>query len=336
MRSENVSTLRMLGLAVVLSVIATGCGDAASSTENVTEGVDLSGLEITVGSKEFTEQEILGQIAIEVLRAAGANVEDQTGVGGTDAARQALTAGVIDAYWEYTGTGWLVHLGHENPIPDSQEQFQAVAEEDLEENNIRWLAPPAPANNTYTIAVRSEVFDQESEAYDEDLDGVRQISDLGQFIQENPEKATLCANSEFINREDGLPGVENAYGFEFPDENIIELNEDLVYQAVDEGEACNFGAVFKTDGRIDTLDLSLLEDDEDFFAIYNPSLTVRQEVYEEYPEIQELFAPISRELDTETLRRLNASVDVEGEPVREVARRFLEENGFLSSQQLTK
>jgi osmoprotectant transport system substrate-binding protein len=103
--------------------------------------VSLSGLEITVGSKEFTEQLILGQIAIQALEAAGATVTDRTGLAGTDATREALESGEIDAYWEYTGTGRVVHLGHEEPIPDSQKQYEAVAQEDLAKNRIRWLKP---------------------------------------------------------------------------------------------------------------------------------------------------------------------------------------------------
>src|SRR3712207_2031262 len=107
---------------------------------------DLTGLEITVGSKEFTEQLILGQIAIQALENAGATVRDRTGLAGTEAAREALESGEIDAYWEYTGTAWITHLGETEPIPDPQDQYRAVADRDLEENGIRWL-PPAPANN---------------------------------------------------------------------------------------------------------------------------------------------------------------------------------------------
>src|SRR3712207_375805 len=153
--------LRLLGLAVILFVAA-GCGGGGGSGgggnvggSEAGEQVSLSGAEFTVGSKEFTEQLVLGQIAIQALKNARATVEAQTGLAGTDATRQALTSGKIDMYWEYTGTGWITLLGHEEPISNSQKQYEAVAREDLKKNQIRWLKP-APANNTFAIAVRSE------------------------------------------------------------------------------------------------------------------------------------------------------------------------------------
>lgn len=317
--------LRLLGIVVVLSVAAVGCGGGSSGGGgNVGGGeagqkVRLSDLEISVGSKEFTEQEVLGQIAIQALEAAGATVEDRTGLAGTDAAREALTSGEIDAYWEYTGTGWITHLGHAEPIPDGQRQYEAVAEEDLRQNGIRWLEP-ASANNSFAIAVRSEAAG---------VLGVTSLSELGVLAELRPEDASLCAASEFLRRDDGLPGVERAYDFRLPEDNIVELEEDEIYGAIDEGDRCNFGEVFETDGRIRAFDLTLLEDDKNFFPIYNPSLTIREETMDEYPGISEVFAPITEELDNETLQELNAAVDVDGESAEAVARQFLRENGLL-------
>ena len=325
MGSLGVSLRRMLAV-VVLSVVAVGCGGGGGTGGggNVGGGeagqkANLSGLEIAVGSKEFTEQRVLGEISVQALEAAGATVEDRTGMAGTEAARRALLSGEIDAYWEYTGTAWITHLGHEDPIPDNRRQYQAVAKEDLRKNNIRWLAP-APANNSFAIAVRSEAAQ---------VLGVETISGLGALSELRPEDATLCAADEFLSREDGLPGMEKAYGFELPEENIVKTEEGRIYDAVDEGEDCNFGEVFETDGRIEALDLTLLEDDKRFFPIYNPSLSVRDEVMSEYPGISDVFAPISQELDNETLRKMNAAVAVDGEPAKDVARRFLRETGAL-------
>jgi osmoprotectant transport system substrate-binding protein len=277
--------------------------------------------QFAVGSESFTEQEVLGNIAIQVLEAADATVIDRTGLGGNEAVRQALESGEIDLYWEYTATGWLVHLSETTSIPDPHKQYEAVAREDLKENGIRWL-PPAPGNDTYAIAA--------SEATRRDL-GVETISDLGRLIEDRPDEATLCLNNDddFRNRFDGLPGLERAYGFEFPEENIIEMSVDAVYDATDEAEICNFGVVFTTSGFIRELDLHLLEDDEDFFAVYNPSLTVRQNVFEQYPQLRKIFVPISDELDTETLRRLNYRVDVKGESPEKVAETWLRDNGFV-------
>lgn len=318
MRTTRAKLTQLLGLFAVLTMIVAGCGGAGGG--GASGDVDLSGAEFTVGSKEFTEQLILGQITLQVLENAGATVNDQIGLAGTVAARKALESGEIDMYWEYTGTGWITHLGHTKPIPDSQKQFEAVANEDLKENDIKWLSPPSPANNTYTMAVRSEAYDKL---------GVKKLSDFKQLVEENPEEATVCVGTEFSTRDDGLPGMEKAYDFEFPKENIVKIDEGLIYQQTDKGEQCNFGEVFQTDGRIAALDLELIEDDKSFFPIYNPALNVRKDVIEEYPQIAELFAPISEKLTTQELQALNAKVDVDGQLEDQVAEEWLSENGFI-------
>jgi osmoprotectant transport system substrate-binding protein len=317
-RTTRAKLTKLLGLLAVLTMIVAGCGGAGGG--GASGDVDLSGAEFTVGSKEFTEQLILGQITLQVLENAGATVNDQIGLAGTVAARKALESGEIDMYWEYTGTGWITHLGHTKPIPDSQKQFEAVAKEDLRENDIEWLSPPAPANNTYTMAVRSEAYDKL---------GVKKLSDFKQLVEENPEEATVCVGTEFSTRDDGLPGMEKAYDFEFPKENIVKIDEGLIYQQTDKGKQCNFGEVFQTDGRIEALNLELIEDDKSFFPIYNPALNVRKEVIEKYPQIAKLFAPISKKLTTEELQKLNAKVDVQGQLEDQVAEEWLKENGFI-------
>ena len=318
MRTTRAKLTQLLGLFAVLTLIVAGCGGAGGG--GASGDVDLSGAEFTVGSKEFTEQLILGQITLQVLENAGATVNDQIGLAGTVAARKALESGEIDMYWEYTGTGWITHLGHTKPIPDRQKQFEAVAKEDLKENDIKWLSPPSPANNTYTMAVRSEAYDKL---------GVKKLSDFKQLVEENPEDATVCVGTEFSTRDDGLPGMEEAYDFEFPKENIVKIDEGLIYQQVDKGEQCNFGEVFQTDGRIAGLDLELVEDDESFFPIYNPALNVSKEVIEKNPQITKLFAPISEKLTTDELQKLNAKVDVDGQLEDQVAEEWLSENGFI-------
>jgi osmoprotectant transport system substrate-binding protein len=317
-RTTRAKLTQLLGLFAVLILIVAGCGGAGSGGSS--GDVDLSGAEFTVGSKEFTEQLILGQITLQVLENAGATVNDQIGLAGTVAARKALESGEIDMYWEYTGTGWITHLGHTKPIPDSQKQFEAVAKEDLKENDIKWLSPPSPANNTYAMAVRSEAYDKL---------GVKKLSDFKQLVEENPEEATVCVGTEFSTRDDGLPGMEEAYDFEFPKENIVKIDEGLIYQQVDEGKQCNFGEVFQTDGRIAGLDLKLVEDDKSFFPIYNPALCVNKAVIEKNPQIAKLFAPISKKLTTQTLQKLNAKVDVEGQLEDQVAEEWLSQNGFI-------
>ncbi len=308
-----------VGLVVALSVAVAGCGGGSGGGQ-ASGQADLSGATFTVGSKEFTEQLILGHITKLVLEDAGAKVNDQIGLAGSVAARKALTSGDIDMYWEYTGTGWITYLGNTEPISGRQEQFEKVAQQDLEKNNIKWLAPPAPANNTYAIAVRSEAY--------EDL-GVKKLSDFGPLIQNSPEKASLCVASEFANRDDGLPGLEEEYGYQFPDNQVSELDLGVIYDAVDNGQRCNYGEVFQTDGRIAALDLKLVEDDKNFFPNYNPALTMRKEVFEENKKLKDVFEPISEKLDTETLRGLNRKVDVDGGFPEDVAEEWLTNNNLI-------
>lgn len=312
--------LLLAALTSVLALLAAGCTGGGGGS--IGEDYKLSGpqgsVRLAVGSKNFTEQEILGHITLLSLEAANAEVIDRTGLGGTGRLRQALVSGDVDMYWEYTGTGWLVHQARAEPISDSQEQYRSVAEQDLQQNNIEWLEP-APANNTYAIAVREGAYN-----------GVESISDFKRLVEERPDEATLCVGAEFNERADGLPGLERQYGFEVPEDNVSVISASTVYGAVDNGEKCNFGAVFKTNGRIPELGLRLLEDDQGFFAFYNPSLTVRKETLEQYPELAEIFNPIAQELDTETLRNLSAAVLVEGDSPEAVAERWLQENGFIS------
>lgn len=306
-------------------IVVAGCAaDEAGETTSIADNFELSGpqgtLRLSVGSKDFTEQKILGEITVQALEAAGAEVIDKTGLGSTEEVRLALTSGSIDMYWEYTGTGWLVHLAEPQSIADSQELYEAVRAEDAGQNGIEWLEP-APANNTYAIAVR------------EDATGgvdIETISELQGLIEKSPEEATLCAGPEFNSRADGLPGLERHYGFEFPPDQVFVVSDSTVYGAVSKGAKCNFGSVYQTNGRIPELGLDLLEDDETFFAAYNPALTMKQATLESYPELKEIFAPISEKLDTEALRELSSAVEVEGNSPGTVAERWLRENGFVS------
>jgi osmoprotectant transport system substrate-binding protein len=139
-------------------------------------------------------------------------------------------------------------------------------------------------------------------------------------------EASICVGGEFSTRPDGLPGLEEAYGFEFPESDVTALDEDaLVYNEVDQGN-CTFGSIFATDGRVGSLGLTVLEDDEHFFPPYNGALNVRTEVLEANPAIEELFAPIAESLDDEAMIDLNAQVDVDGEDPEDVARQWLDDN----------
>jgi osmoprotectant transport system substrate-binding protein len=321
MRHQRTNTVRLCALFAGLLMVAAACGgDDTTTTTDPTSEDALSGASLTVGSKEFNEQLLLGQIAIIALQEAGADVQDETGITGTANVRAALTSGQIDLYWEYTGTGWSAHLGHEvtDAPKDTQELADLVAEEDAA-NGVVWL-DPAEANNTYAIATATGTA--------EELE-VTTLSDYAELVGQNPADGSLCAAAEFLDRPDGWPGVEETYGFDLPAAQVTEMDLNLIYARVPQADPCNFGEVFATDGRIAGNDLVIIEDDQEVFVKYNIAMTVRQETFDEYPELEEIFAPITALLTNEKMLELNERVDVMAEDPADVARDFLEEEGLI-------
>ena len=310
-------------IALPLTLAACGLGAQEESVDVTAGSIDaeaLADVDLAVGSKDFDEQLVLGAITLLALDAAGANMTDKTNIQGSTATREALIGGDIDVYWDYTGTGWINYLGHAKPIPDEQKQYEAVKKEDLAKNEIVW-GQPAPLNNTYAMAVTDD-FAEET--------GVATLSDMAELASSTPEDATICVESEFSARPDGLPGMLKAYGMEdIPSDNIGKLGTGVVYTELDKGESCNFGEVFTTDGRIATLGLTVLEDDKGFFPLYNAGPMVMADTDEEYPEILEVLEPIAAELSTEEMTKLNAQKSSEGQAPETIAEEFLKEKGFI-------
>jgi len=287
------------------------------------EMASLEGASLSVGSKEFTEQLVLGEIAVIALENAGAKVDDKTGITGTDNVRTALTSGEIDMYWEYTGTGWSSHLGREiSAAPaGSDALYQAVKEADEMENHIYWLGT-APMNDTYALVTSS------GNASDM---GVSTISEYAALASSDPEAASLCGATEWLTRDDGLPGLEQAYGFNIPDGQVAEVEFSLINKLVGEGAECHFGEAFATDGSIVANDLVVLKDDLEYFVPYNVAMTVNQKAYDQYgDELAAILNPIAAALTDEVMQALNAKVDVDGADPASVAEEFLRDNGFIS------
>ncbi|WP_433335119.1 glycine betaine ABC transporter substrate-binding protein [Spirillospora sp. CA-294931] len=320
-------TRPLAALACAALLVLPGCGlkPASAFVPKIEPGSikPIPGLEdarIRVTSKEFTEQIILGKMAVLALIAAGADPKDRTNVQGSVTARKSLTGGDNDLMWEYTGTGWITYLGQEDAIPDPVKQFQEVARQDLQKNRIAWLAPAAPMNNTYTIAVSASA----QQKY-----GLKSLSDMAKVPVA---QRTYCTEPEFFSRNDGLRGMLDAYSLKFgsavPANNIKQMSAGVIYDATATGR-CTFGEVTETDGRIQAKNLKPLVDDRKFFPNYNPAITVRADVLTRYPQLTELFARISQKLTTPVMRELNSRVDVEGNDPVFVARDWLREQGFV-------
>ena len=324
--------MRTVRAAVVLPSVAAllaGCGLQSASTFTPQAGpagiqpiAGVDGAAITVGSKNFTEQLILGKIAVIALQVAGFEVSDRTSIPGAAPSRAGQLGGEIDLQWEYTGTGWLNYLAMPAGIPDQQEQYEAVRDADAA-NGITWL-PPAEANNTYAFAVRSEAVPE--------LGGVASLSDVAALPVE---QRTFCVESEFATRSDGFEPMLEAYGIPLgdpqgvPRENVRVLDTGAVYTATDAGD-CNLGEVFTTDGRIESLDLTVLEDDRGYFPAYNIAPVVLTGTLEEHPGIADVFAGITPLLTDEVMIGLNGRVDVGGEEPADVAYDWLRSEGLVS------
>ncbi|MHA7263596.1 glycine betaine ABC transporter substrate-binding protein [Arthrobacter sp. TMN-37] len=320
---------RLPALLAASAVLLAGCGlqpatsyvpEAGSGSIRALEGAE--GAPLTVTSKNFTEQLILGKIAVLAASAAGFEVTDLTNVPGSQPVRELLVSGDADLTIEYTGTAWLTFLNQPAGIPDKEEQWQAVHDADLA-NSLSW-GRPAPLNNTYALAVRSEAA--------KELGGITKLSQIAELpVSER----TFCVESEFNSRTDGLNPMLEHYGLTrgapdgVPDANIGVYDTGAVYSATDSGD-CNFGEVFSTDGRIDALDLTILEDDLNFFPAYNAAPVFSTEVLERHPGLEDVFAQVAKELTDEELRRMNLLVDVKGQEPADVAFDFMVEKGFIS------
>ncbi len=311
----SVSVLVVAGMLAAGACSSSSGGKVSATKGSLASSVNLKGTKITVGSKEFTEQLILGKMLVLTLKAAGATVKDQTKLVGTPVVRKALTTGKIDVYDEYTGTGWINILGNTKPVPGAEPQFEAVKSADAK-NNIVWLAR-AEANNTYAIAGNKDAVSTYS---------TKTISDYAALVRKKPSAAALCTASEFVTRDDGLPGMSRTYGFSLPRGQVKSLDFGLVFSSVGKGNTCKYAVVFATDGQIIAQKLTVLTDDKGFFPTYNIATTIRKSVYDKNKAAYDkIFTGLNSKLTTAVMTKLNAQVDVEGKPVEKVAETFLKD-----------
>ena len=292
--------IRSVGLGLVIAAI--GCASAFAQT-------------IVVGGKAFTEQQIMTAMTVELLKAKGFDPERKAGMGSA-AVRSALENGQIDVYWEYTGTG----LGVFNKITDkfdsAEAAYKRIKEVDAAKG-IAWLNMSA-VNNTYAFAMNA---DQAQKM------GIVTMSDLAKAVKGGA-KLTFASNAEFYARPDGLPGWQQAYGFEFDRDNVKRMDTGLVYTALKERQV-DTGVVFATDGRIPAFKFVVLKDDKHYAAPYNLTPVVRKEILDKNPKIADALNALSAKLNDENMARLNASVDVDKKTVEDAAHDFLKANGLV-------
>ncbi|QYJ17202.1 Osmoprotectant-binding protein OsmX [Rubrobacter xylanophilus DSM 9941] len=317
------SILRVAGLflAALLAAALVACGNVGESGGSGPSGEGSGGAgTITVGSKNFTEQYILGNMYALALENAGFEVERRLNLGSEQIADRALQNGRIDLYPEYTGTALVAILDYGEErlarLDTPEETYQRARELYAEREPADTMLEPAPFNNTYGIFVRREA----AERYD-----LKTLSDLA----EASPNLVFVSFSEFQNREDGFPNMKENYpALDFKDVEIVN-SIGLRYQGVLQGEG-DVGIGFTTDGQLASDRLVVLEDPKNIWPFYQPAPVVRTEVLERHPEIRRVLNEVSASLDIQTMRELNGQVDLQKEDPEDVAREYLEQEGLIN------
>ncbi|NMC80635.1 MAG: quaternary ammonium transporter [Chloroflexi bacterium] len=300
-RQKNIGWRTAILGVLLLSLVLSACsgGGAAQTT-------------IRVGSKDFTEQFILGEMYALALENAGFKVERKLNLGGTPVAQQALESNEIDLYPEYTGTGLLTVL--KQPVnSDPQAVYDTVAKMYLDTYNLVWLEP-SQMNNTQALAMTQEG----SEKF-----GIKTISDMAAKASE----LVMAGPPEFQEREDGLPGVKKVYG-DFTLKEYKAIDPGLRYQALVDGQA-DVVVAFGTDGEIAAYNLVLLQDDKGLFPPYQVAPVVRKDVLDANPKIRDVLNGVTATLTNEVMQKLNYAVSGEQREPADVAREFLQQQGLI-------
>lgn len=299
-------TTRILGAAAGLAMMAT----AASA-------------QVVVSSKIDTEGALLGNMILQVLQANGIEVTDKVSLGATPIVRGAITAGEIDIYPEYTGNAAFFYNVADDPAwKDARSAYEKAKELDYEGARIVWLTP-APANNTWAVAIAEDVAT---------ANNIKTFSDFGKFVAGGGE-IKLAASAEFVNSASALPAFQAAYGFELKPEQLIVLSGGdtaaTIAAAAQKTDGANAAMVYGTDGAISSAGLVVIADDKGVQPVYEPAPIIREAVLAEHPEIETLLKPVFEKLDLVTLQTLNGRIQVGGEAAADVARDWLTQNGFL-------
>ena len=312
---RSYSPVALFLLSAIASVSCAGgetgsIDDPTISAEGETGSIDNP--TIRVGSKDFTEQLILGEAYALVLEDAGYTVERKLNLGGTPVAQAALESDEIDLYPEYTGTGLLTVL-KEPTNSDPQVVYETVATQYKDRFDLVWLEP-APMNNTQALAMTQE----QSQTL-----GITTISEL--LAQASD--LVIIGPAEFEIREDGLQGLKVAYG-DFQFKSYKAVDPGLRYQGLVNGEA-DVAVAFGTDGEISAFQLVVLEDDKQLFPPYQVAPVVRQDLLDANPDVADILNEVSPLITDEVMQTLNYEVSGEGREPEDVAKDFLMESGLL-------
>jgi osmoprotectant transport system substrate-binding protein len=325
MKKHRLFVLLML---LVAALAVAGCGDddddddggggGASTSEQAAGQIQKddanSSVDITIGSKNFTEQKVLGEIYAQALEAAGYTVSKELNLGDEKTALKALEGGQISAYPEYTGTALLSFFGYQaDELPSDENEAYQLAKEGFAKKNLTALEP-TPFVSSNEVAVTKETADKL---------GLKKISDLEGKSQD----LTLYGTPECRQRLDCLLGLEQVYGLKF--KKFVPVDIALRHEVLSKGQA-DVSIVFTTDPQIKREGFVLLEDDKGMFPPYNSTLVVRDDVLKKAgPDFDATVALATKGLTDEVMQELNARVDLDKETPEAVAGQYLEESGLV-------
>ncbi|MDU6387920.1 MULTISPECIES: ABC transporter substrate-binding protein [Pantoea] len=298
-----------LALTAAALLLATGAAQAADP--------------VRVGSKIDTEGSLLGNVILQVLEKHGVKTVNKIQLGTTQVVRGAITAGELDIYPEYTGNGAFFFNDEKDAAwKNARQGYEKVKKLDADKNQLVWLTP-APANNTWTIAVRQDVAQQNK---------LSSLDDLSSYLKKGG-TFKLAASAEFIERGDALPAFEKAYGFKLTQSQLLSLaggdTAVTIKAAAQQTSGVNAAMAYGTDGPVAALGLQTLSDPKGVQPIYAPTPVIRAAVLKAYPDIESWLKPVFSKLDEKTLQQLNAKIAVEGQDASSVASEWLQQQKLL-------
>ena len=309
--------------ALVLALAVAACGDDDDEGEEATEASataieenpDNNGIALTIGSKNFTEQIVLGEIYAQGLEAAGYNVSTDLNLGSEQVALRALEAGEISGYPEYTSTALTAFFDFApEDVPGNAQEAFAASEGDFADRGLV-AYPPTPFSSANAVGLLTETADEL---------GVSSISDL----EGNSQDLDLYGSPECRQRIDCLVGLEDNYGLEFKSFTPVDIG--LRYQVLDRGDA-DLSILFTTDAQLfATDDYTILEDDQGVLPAGNVLFVATQEAVDEAgSDFGATIEQVQESLSLEVLQELNARVDIDREKPADAARSYLEEFGYI-------
>jgi osmoprotectant transport system substrate-binding protein len=302
----------LLASSLVAIAMTAGCGTSSNTGNSGAAAESTNKDTIVIGSKNFTESLVLGEIYADALEHAGFKVERKLNLGGTLVAQEALKTGQIDLYPEYTGTGLLDILKMPTQT-DPKTVYQTVKNEYQQKWNLDWLNP-SPANDSQGIVITKNV---EQKYHITDLSDMSKVASNLRF----------AAVPEFSSRADGLPGLQKLYGgFHFKSMKLYDYG--VKYRVLLNGDV-DGTVCFTTDGQLTDPKLFVVPDDKHLWPPYNVAPVVRDQITKNDPKVVSVLNALSPKITSQVLQQLNAKVDIQKEDYQKVAHDWLASQGLI-------